>query len=498
MQGLPIHQLQKSAQGSVKTGSVDSAKASHAAKGENAQVENGEGDFASLFAGLAGKVSQGKEGKASQVESQTGETLKNLLAEKKAETKSENSESPKAQQVNVEQLMSKNAEGKTEVKPEGLVLKTDGKVEQQIAKTNSSLDQLLNNLKGTQDYVPVDESEGETEMPSLRHRNGDPAKAESKNESPLDFLVKGTKAKGVTENTEGKVESAPVQKKVVTGEDFIKNMQAADKKPALAVLNGQKGEELPAAKMMMNQNAKAYGQGMTMMNDSLIRNTKDFANKDVKKGKQNLMGIDELHTKDTKAGAELATLRQEAVPALQNNKENHGQSQLNANANQKVLDLSHINTTNTSEIIKKISDYVEQNNVANKQSLDLTVKHESLGEFKIQVTKVPESMNGGLNQIDMQITTSSKEGHDFFVKNEVSLMKNLNQSGINLSDLRIVASSSESSAFGQSDSRQSSSFSQNQDGSRQFSSFESSSFSSGNGAERRKALWEEAQQRYGA
>jgi len=494
MQGLPIHQLQKSAQGQVKTGAADSAKASSAAKGESAQVENEEGNFASLFAGLAGNTSQVK---ASQVETQTGETLKNLLAEKKAENKSENGETAKAQQVNVEQLMSKLAEGKTEVKPEVLNLKTNGKVEQQIAKTNSGLDQLLNNLKGTQDYVPVDEAEGENEMPALRHKNGEPAKAESKNESPLDFLVKGAKTKGVTENTEGKVESAPVQKKVVTGEDFIKNMQAADKKPALAVINGQKGEELPVAKMM-NQNAKAYGQGMSMMNDSLIRNTKDFANKDVKKGKQNLMGIDELHTKDTKAGAELASIRQEAIPTLQNNKENHGQSQLNANANQKVLDLSNINTTNTSEIIKKISDYVEQSNVANKQSLDLTVKHESLGEFKIQVTKVPDSMNGGLNQIDMQITTSSKEGHDFFVKNEVSLMKNLNQSGINLSDLRIVASSSESSAFGQTDSRQSSSFSQNSDGSKQFSSFESSSFSSGNGAERRKALWEEAQQRYGA
>jgi hypothetical protein len=102
----------------------------------------------------------------------------------------------------------------------------------------------------------------------------------------------------------------------------------------------------------------------------------------------------------------------------------------------------------------------------------------------------------------MQITTSSKEGHDFFVKNEVSLMKNLNQAGVNLSDLRIVSSMSESTPFGQSDSRQSSSFSQGQDGSKQYMSFESNNFTSDggsdNGASRRKQLWNEYQERYGA
>ena len=111
------------------------------------------------------------------------------------------------------------------------------------------------------------------------------------------------------------------------------------------------------------------------------------------------------------------------------------------------------------------------------------------------------STNQAQNLIDMQISTSSKEGHDFFVKNEVSLMKNLNQAGINLSDLRIVTTMSESNAFGKSDSRQSSSFSQSQDGSdKQFMSFESNNFGSdtNSGSERRKELWEEYQQRYGA
>lgn len=496
MQGLPIHQLQKSVQGAVKGAQSESSKAAGAAKGN---VENSQSEFASLFAGLTGKTSQ--------VQSQPGEILNNLLAEKNAEGGKEgegkvSADQAMVQQQGAEQLLQTDGQGKAKaVSPDQQInVKAESKMEQQIAKTTSSLDQLLNNLKGTQDYVPVEETETETEMPSLRNRSGDPSRTESKNDSPLDFLMKGAKSKGVTENTsvEADSQTSASQKKIVTGEDFIKNLQASEKKPALAVIQGQKADELLPAKMM-NQNAKTYGQGINLMNDSLIKNTKDLANKDLKKGKQNISGIDELlATKETKAGAELASIRQEVIPTLQNAKESGNQSQLETNSNQKVLNLSHINSSNTTEIIKKISDYVEQNNVAGKQSLDLTVKHDSLGEFKIQVSKLPDSMNKGLNQIDMQITTSSKEGHDFFVKHEVSLMKNLNQAGINLSDLRIVASMSESTPFGQSDSRQSSSFQHNQDGSRQFSSFESNSFSSEGGSQRRKELWEEYQQRYGA
>jgi hypothetical protein len=486
MQGLPSQQLQKSANVSAKGTAVDStkAKASAEAKGTG-EVESTGAEFASLFAGMTGKA----EGKTSQVQSENGEILKKLLAEKNGEGKVD----PKNAEAAEALLKNGKAENGKESKDAAKVLNVKGeaKLDQQVAKSNSNLDQLLNSLKGTSSSSEGEngEVEGKEKMPHMK--NGQPVKNESKNESPLDFLMKGAKSKGVTETegqTEKSVEGNQAQKKVMTGDDFIKNMQAAEKKPVLALIQGQKE----------NANAKNYGQGMALLSDPLIKNTKDLADKDIKKGKQSLNGVDELRTKETKVGSELASLKQDVVPTLQqNNKESNGH-QLQSNANQKVLDLSNVNTSNTSEIIKKISDYVEQSNVANKQSLDLTVKHESLGEFKIQVTKVPESMNRGLNQIDMQITTSSKEGHDFFVKNEVSLMKNLNSAGINLSDLRIVSGMSESGTLGQGDSKQSSSFSQNSDGSKQFGSFESKNFGSGEGAERRKELWEEYQQRYGA
>jgi hypothetical protein len=498
MQGLPINHLQKSASNSAKGIAANSSKAAPALKDGKGAVSEKEtnGEFASLFADMSAKA----EGENSQVETKPGELLKNLLSEKNDQSKKTASSvlASADGQIAIDPKLL-NTKAKTEESNPALHSKGQSRVEDAVAQLSSNLDKLLNTLKGTQGNAPVEGAEEDLELLPHHHKNVNPSKGNVLQGSPLDFLVKGVKEKGLSENTSAEgpgTEVAAGLKQVMTGEDFIK-MQSAEKKNALSLINGQKGEEQTAAKMM-GQSAKSYGQGMNLMSDSLIKNTKDFANKDVKKGKQNIMGIDELHTKETKAGAELASLRQDAIPGLQNTKENHGQSQLQTSANQKVLDLSQLNSSNTNEIIKKISDYVEQSNVANKQSLDLTVKHDSLGEFKIQVSKIPDSMNGGLNQLDMQITTSSKEGHDFFVKNEVSLMKNLNQAGINLSDLRIVSSSSESNLFGQSDSRQSNSFSQNSDGSKQYMSFESSSSSSDNGSERRKELWEEYQQRYGA
>ena len=162
----------------------------------------------------------------------------------------------------------------------------------------------------------------------------------------------------------------------------------------------------------------------------------------------------------------------------------------------KVLDLSKMSPSNTDALIKKISDYIEQSQVGNKDSIDLTVRHDSLGQFKIQVNK---PMGSQSLPMDMQITTTTAEGHEFFMKNEVSLMKNLSQAGIQLSDLRIV-SGADSSSFAQNDSRQQSNQSQyGQAGQKENMNFDSGNFSEG--SQRRRELWQEAranQQRYGA
>jgi hypothetical protein len=375
------------------------------------------------------------------------------------------------------------------------------KLEKKLANTSGKLDQLLNQLKGTEDENAsgVEGSEKEnlkSFFPNNKKIHPELNSAE-KTDNPLEFIVKGSKENSLGLIPEAKDDSKTeleslMGKKVQTGEDYLKNLESVDKKnnTKLSLIQGQKSD-LASSITLPKQSVKAYGQGQNILNDNVIKNTKDLAFKD----KKSNIGLDELKSPETKVGAQLANLKSEVIPSVMP-KEN-ASNQLQAQTEHKVLDLSKLNASNTNEIIKKISDYVEQNTVANKQSLDLTVKHDSLGEFKIQVSKAPSAQS---NLIDLQITTSSKEGHDFFVKNEVSLIKNLNQSGVNLSDLRIISHSSESSLLGQSDSRQSSSFHQGNDGySSQQSSFESSfSTDSDSGSQKRKQLWQEYQERYGA
>lgn len=508
MQGLPAHLLSKPA---AKTASLGDKSPVKTEKGNAAAKTN---DFSSMFEKLTGAESrleksekpvdsQGKIGEPAEVQTKSGEVLKDLLASK--------NESPIEEGEVVIDLDPKQAQAlfaalaaqaqSTESLPQSEV-----NVDQKLASTSSNLDQLLNSLKGTNDTSEMSEEEVNESLQGIHGQKGEKSsKGILKTESPLDFLMKGAKGKDLgelktiaPESEASDLEKLLGQKNVMTAEDYLKNMESSEKKGSakLALINGM---ELPKN---VNQNVKAYGQGLTLLSDPLIKNTKDLAFKDGNKGKNASLSTDELKSPDMKIGAELSANKQDVIPVLQNTTTKNDQhNETQTQTNQKVLDLGKLNTSNTNEIIKRISDYVEQNQVANKSSLDLTVKHDSLGEFKIQVSKMPsQSLNSGSNLIDMQITTSSKEGQDFFLKNEVSLMKNLNNAGINLSDLRIVSSMTDSAASGQTDSRQSNSQNGNNSNSQQFSAFESGSFAgdSSNGKERRKELWEEYQQRYGA
>lgn len=490
MQGLPTQLLSKSAKATALVDISAKSKAEAVVDG-SAETSQSKNIFSALFEGLVGSSDNGDA--SSEVKSKKDETLKNLLG---FNAKEQNVEDQSTQDEVHVVVDSKQAEALLAA----LATNAEVNVEQKITKTSNNLDQLLNSLKGTQDNREVTEEEGYNLPQDVRPIRGQrPANTGLKTESPLDFLMNGSKTKDVSENVEietsSDIETLLGQKKMMTGEDYLKNMESSEKKGAakLALINGM---ELPKN---VNQNVKVYGQGVTLLSDPLIRNTKDLAFKDGNKGKH--ASVDEVRSPDMKVGAELSSIKQDVIPMIQN-RENHGQqAETQTQGNQKVLDLGSINTSNTNEIIKRISDYVEQNQVANKSSLDLIVKHESLGEFKIQVSKMPsQSMSPGSNLIDMQITTSSREGQDFFVKNEVSLMRNLNNAGINLSDLRIVSSMADSSSSGQTDSRQSNSQHNTDSNSKQFAGFESGSFSSdsSNGKERRKELWEEYQQRYGA
>ncbi len=154
----------------------------------------------------------------------------------------------------------------------------------------------------------------------------------------------------------------------------------------------------------------------------------------------------------------------------------------------KALDLS--GAQNNAEIINKIVNYLEQNNIQNRDSLEVAVKHNTLGEFNIHVQK-----GNGVNDVNIQILTRSDAGHEFFAKNENILAKALTDSGIKVADLRVSTMGSEqmmSSKQGDSNSSGSSfGHSNNQNG----QSYYNEKQQSHEDSRRRQELWEQFRER---
>lgn len=159
-----------------------------------------------------------------------------------------------------------------------------------------------------------------------------------------------------------------------------------------------------------------------------------------------------------------------------------------------VLNLSNGNSTaKPSEVINRIVNYLDQQQLTSKGELDVLVKHDELGYFRVNVAR-----NAEAGAVDLRIT-SGQEGHRFFAENEVELIRTLNQKGVKLNDVKLVQadfvadvgasskSNSNSSGFEQNDQR--GQFAQ-QSGQRHQHSQD--------GSERRRQLWEEYRERMGA
>jgi len=158
----------------------------------------------------------------------------------------------------------------------------------------------------------------------------------------------------------------------------------------------------------------------------------------------------------------------------------------------KVLDLSSIKTGDTNEIINTISEYVAKTSFESKQSLDLIVKHDSLGEFSINVNK-----NNKVNNIAIEIATKTDNGHKFFIENEAGLAKALASSGIKFGSLKIV-SGGESQSFGNFNDSSDSKESLGQSFGKGGQHFGSEKERQDNDSQRRSELWDELRERMGA
>ncbi|MBL6989310.1 MAG: hypothetical protein ISR65_06015 [Bacteriovoracaceae bacterium] len=160
----------------------------------------------------------------------------------------------------------------------------------------------------------------------------------------------------------------------------------------------------------------------------------------------------------------------------------------------KVLDLSSVGQLNRNEMISRVSKFIEQNNIENSDAIDLIVKHDDLGHIKINVTK--HNIN---NLVDIEITTTSKEGAVFFRENNGELLNSLANTGVKVSDLKLTSATN---VLDFSDSFKNSSKQQNENS--QFMEKEAGHFQNKNDfhqdadSRRRNAMWEYYKEKMGA
>lgn len=158
--------------------------------------------------------------------------------------------------------------------------------------------------------------------------------------------------------------------------------------------------------------------------------------------------------------------------------------------NAPTLDMTNLGNTKPSEVITRIVNYLDQQQLTSKGELDVLVKHDELGQFRLNVARGTEK-----GAVDMQIS-AGREGHRFFVDNEVELVKSLNQNGVRLSDLKIVQADVISDS---GSSSKSGSFADSGEGRGQFNqSHQQRGQNSQDGSERRRQMWEEYRERMGA
>ncbi|MDD0852652.1 hypothetical protein HBN50_06065 [Halobacteriovorax sp. GB3] len=274
-------------------------------------------------------------------------------------------------------------------------------------------------------------------------------------------------------------------KLIKSGEDFLENRKFINKKNIQTtelLKNSSEGKSIRNFSGITK-----FQQEQSVLENGIIKTDKKEVMKSLKgsSSADGEMKIDMALQGQAKTASELGLLTNDGIKPLQAKT-----ASVEASVQNKVIDLTSMNPTDTEQMIQKISDYVVQSRVQNADRLDLTVKHDSLGQFNIQVNKQSNS-----EFVDLQIKTATAEGNQFFAKNEVELLKHLSQKGVKIQDIKIAMNDAPQMASNTKESSDNSSFNQNQGDSR-FQRQDQQS--SDRGSERRRQLWQEYQERLGA
>lgn len=100
----------------------------------------------------------------------------------------------------------------------------------------------------------------------------------------------------------------------------------------------------------------------------------------------------------------------------------------------KTFDMNNIKSSQPTEIMNQITDYVVQAKAAKEPTVNMRVNHDELGMIDITVSKI-----GGVNNeaIAVNIGTHSADGKNFFQQNSKDLFSHLTTAGLNVSDLKV-------------------------------------------------------------
>jgi hypothetical protein len=101
----------------------------------------------------------------------------------------------------------------------------------------------------------------------------------------------------------------------------------------------------------------------------------------------------------------------------------------------KVFDMNTMaNVENRDGVINQIQDYIVQAKAANEPKVEMSFKHQDLGQIDLQVLK------SGKDHISISIGANSAEGMKFFTQNQGELLTTLSNAGLKVADFKLDSS----------------------------------------------------------
>lgn len=457
----------------VKT--KESSQASHGLLGELFSTQDGtqvKEEFTKALQEILGSDLEGKEAQALL------ENAKNQIIENGGDSKS-----AQAQMNSLLQQLMSTSENTQENSPDALLASLGQKGNEQSLGLNTELAKLLK---------PQSSVDGEQAIVSKTADSAIAAPAQKMTVHDL-LLDKSTATPVTKESMLGQLSQGKQNGKMqlMGGDDFLAQKVAIDKNQLMSV----EGEKVSVQKMMSPganpASMKQYGAEQNVLDNRMfvLKASEGDAQVNTNKVTNEAISQELELLGETSHGPERI-----ANKLIVNSTQNEAQVDISTAG--KVLDLSKIDITKTNELISKISDYIEQAQFEKTQKLDLVVKHDQLGQFKIQVNRTA----GGNDLIDIKIQSSNAEAHKFFVDNEVDLLQSLSKSGIKVADLKITTGLDASSLSQQGSQEQKDSKDprgQMDNGQKSLSSNDQKS-QDDRGGQKRRDLWEYYRERYSA